>query len=102
VFKNVAPKKGHWLIVRAFDPALKRDAYGALVVVSAGGRNRVAAANPGQSYCSSGDPRAHFGLGPTDTIDQIRIDWPDGTRETFPGGPTDRAVTLNKGSGRTP
>jgi hypothetical protein len=38
VYRNVAPKAGHWLIVRAFDPNLKRDAIGALVTVIAGGR----------------------------------------------------------------
>ena len=68
----------------------------------AGGKARVAMANPGQSYCSSGDARAHFGLGASGTIDEIRIDWPDGKRETFAGGAADRVVTLNKGSGKTP
>jgi hypothetical protein len=101
VYRNVAPKQGHWLIVRAFDGALKRDGYGAVVTVTAGGRKWVAVANPGQSYCSSGDPRAHFGLGPADRIDEVRIDWPDGSRETFPAGPADRVVTLNKGGGKT-
>jgi enediyne biosynthesis protein E4 len=100
VFRNVAPKRGHWLGVRAFDPALKRDAYGAVVTVSAGGRRWVGMCNPGQSYCSSGDPRAHFGLGPAAAVDEIRIAWPDGSREVFPGGPADRYVTLNRGQGR--
>jgi enediyne biosynthesis protein E4 len=99
VFRNVAPKAGHWLIVRAFDSVLKRDAYGALVTVTAGGRKRVTPANPGQSFCSSGDPRAHFGLGSADKIDAIQIDWPDGTLEFFPGGTVDRVVTINKGTG---
>lgn len=102
IFRNVAPKAGHWLIVRAFDPGLKRDAYGAMITVTAKGVNRVAVATPAQSYCSSGDPRAHFGLGAASTFDQVRIDWPDGTWETFPGGPADRVVTFNKGSGRKP
>ena len=38
VFKNIAPKSGHWLLVRAFDTALKRDALGAAVRVKAGSR----------------------------------------------------------------
>src|SRR5205823_6374056 len=29
LYRNVAPNRGHWLMVRAVDPALKRDAYGA-------------------------------------------------------------------------
>src|SRR5205807_19594 len=41
LFRNVAPKRGHWLLVRAIDPALKRDAYGARVAVGAGGRRWV-------------------------------------------------------------
>jgi hypothetical protein len=99
-FKNIAPKKGHWLIVRAFDPNLKRDALGAVVHVKTGDRSRIGFACPGQSYCSSGDARAHFGLGPASTIDEIRVNWPDGTSEVFPGGAVDRAITLNRGAGR--
>jgi enediyne biosynthesis protein E4 len=99
VLRNVAPKKGHWLGVRAIDPALKRDAIGAVVTLSAGSRKFVGMVNPGQSYCSSGDMRAHFGLGPATTVDEIRVDWPDGTHETFPGGAADRYVTLKRGEG---
>jgi hypothetical protein len=100
VLKNVAPKKGHWFGVRAIDPALKRDAIGAVVTVSAGGRKFVGMVNPGQSYCSSGEMRVHFGLGPAATIDEIRVSWPDGKQENFPGGAADRYVTLKRGEGK--
>ncbi|MEE9295444.1 MAG: VCBS repeat-containing protein, partial [Phycisphaerae bacterium] len=33
LFRNDAPKKGGWLMVRSVDPKLKRDAYGAKVTV---------------------------------------------------------------------
>lgn len=101
VYRNIAPKAGHWLIVRPFDPKLTRDALGARVTVRAGDRTWSAAANPGQSYCSSGAPYAHFGLG-DHTIDEVRVDWPDGSRETFPGRAVDRFLTLEKGNGRKP
>src|SRR5207244_3308744 len=29
LYRNVIPRKGHWLMVRALDPALRSDAYGA-------------------------------------------------------------------------
>ena len=48
----------------------------------------------------SNDARAHFGLGTADRFDAIRVLWPDGAEETFPGGPADRVVPLVKGSGR--
>jgi hypothetical protein len=100
LYRNVAPGRGHWLEVRAFDPALHRDAYGAEVRIQAGGRTRTAWLNPAESYLCSSDPRAHFGLGTVSHIDGIEVLWPDGTRETFPGGEVDRFVSLQKGSGR--
>ena len=35
---NIAPQRGHWLMVRAVDPALNRDAIGAEVRIQAGTR----------------------------------------------------------------
>jgi hypothetical protein len=100
VFRNVAPKKGRWLIVRAFDPERKRDAPGAEVRVRAGTKTWAALASPGLSYCTSGDPRAFFGLGAVDRIEEIVVRWPEGTQESFPGGAPDRVVTVNRGQGR--
>ena len=100
LFRNIAPKAGHWLGVRVVEPGLGgRDACGAEVTVTAGGRRRTRWANPGYSYLSSNDPRAHFGLGDAASVESIRVVWPDGLEETFPGGSADRYVTLRKGAG---
>src|SRR5213078_5347249 len=78
LFRNVAPNRGHWLLVRAIDPALGgRDAYGAEVSVHAGARRQVGWINPGYSYACSNDPRAHFGLGPAPRVEAISVLWPD-------------------------
>jgi hypothetical protein len=100
LYRNVAPRRGHWLLVRAVDPALQRDAYGAEITVWAGGRRWLGWMNPGSSYCCSNDPRAHFGLGQADRADAIDVVWPDGSEESFPGGLADRLVVLRKGEGR--
>jgi hypothetical protein len=99
ILLNRAPNRGHSLLVRAFDPSIKRDAYGAVVTVTAGGQKRMRHINPGCSYQSSCDPRAHFGLGSADRIDGIQVRWPDGRTESFPGGPADRIIELRKGEG---
>jgi hypothetical protein len=101
LLRNTAPRKGSWLMVRAVDDALGgRDAYGAEVIVRAGGRERLGLIQPGLSYLSSCDPRAHFGLGGAQRADGIKVTWPDGTDEAFDGCAANQVITLHKGQGR--
>jgi hypothetical protein len=100
LYKNVAPRRGHWLLIRALDPALRRDAYGAEITVYAGGKRRRCWINAGSSYLCSNDPRGHFGLGTAEQVEKIEVLWPDGTEETFPGGAADRMVVVRKGEGK--
>jgi hypothetical protein len=104
LYRNIAPKRGHWLQVRAFDPGLGRDALGAVVRLRAGGRMRVAWLHPSESYLCSSEPRGHFGLGATQSVDSIEVVWPDGVRETFDkdgqGYTVDQRLELRKGDGR--
>ncbi|MDB5307071.1 MAG: hypothetical protein JWO38_1273 [Gemmataceae bacterium] len=102
LFRNVAPNRGHWLKVRAIEPNLNRDAYGAEVRVRAGGREQIRVANPAESYLASSSPVVLFGLGHATAVDSVHVTWPDGSREVFSGGPVDRVVELRKGEGRTP
>jgi hypothetical protein len=98
LFRNVAPGRGNWLIVRAMLPDQKRDAYGAEVRVSVGGRTRAALICPSESYACSSESVAHFGLGKAKAVDAIEVVWPDGSRETFRGRSANRRVVLNKGA----
>ncbi len=101
LYKNVAPHRGHWLQVRAVDPALRRDALGALVRVRAGGRTHVCSLHPAESFLCSSEARAHLGLGDAARIDSIEIVWPDGCRELFDKGyAVDQRLELRKGEGR--
>jgi hypothetical protein len=101
LYHNIAPRRGHWLLVRALlDRAHgQRDAYGAEVTVEAGRRRWTRLVNPSQSFLSSGDPRVHFGLGSAARVDAFHVLWPDGTREWFPSRRADRQVVLRQGQG---
>ncbi len=99
LYRNVAPLRGHWLSIRAHDPALKRDALGCEVRVVAGDRVWVRWLHPAESYLCSSEPRAHFGLGAVEKVDRIEVHWPDGTREAFACGAVDRRIELRKGAG---
>lgn len=103
LFRNVAPRRGHWLGVRAIDPEHGgREAIGAELSLAAGTQRWWGVVQPACSYLVSHDPRVHFGLGPVATLDRIEVVWPDGSLEVFPGGPVDRHLTLRKGEGRRP
>jgi hypothetical protein len=79
-----------------------RDGIGAKVTVFAGGHRFVQEVRSGSSYISNNDVRLHFGLGNITEADRIEVRWPNGNIETFPGGSTDRLVTLTEGQGAIP
>ena len=104
LYRNLVSGRGNWLQLRAYDPALHRDALGAEITVRAGERRWVRTVHAAGSYLSSSDPRAHFGLGALDRFDSIEVLWPDGkpetSKEVFPGGPANRHLTLERDKGK--
>lgn len=100
VYRNDAPRQGHWLIVRAVDPRLARDAVCAHVILVAGGRSMRRDITHTQGYLTSTDAAAHFGLGSATTIEKLTVRWPDGLEESFPPPNVDCRVTLVRGRGQ--
>lgn len=100
LLRNVAPNRGNWLMVRAVDPALNRDAYGAEVRVRAGSRSWQRLIQPSFSYLCSNDPRAHFGLGSADRVDVIEVIWPGGDAERFPCPGVNQLLEVQRGHGK--
>lgn len=102
LLRNVAPHRGHWLLVRVVDDALGgRDAYGAEITLQVGKKRRFQTINPGYSYLCSNDFRAHFGLGKSKQVEAVEVLWPDGSLERFGGCQADQSVVLRKGQGKT-
>jgi hypothetical protein len=75
----------HWLGVTLATPD-HRDVVGAKVILEAGGRRQTRFAKGGGSYCSSGDRRHLFGLGPAEHIDRLTVVWPSGKQQRLDGG----------------
>jgi hypothetical protein len=100
LYYNACSSAGHWLRVTALDPQHGgRVAIGAEIQVRGDERVWVRWINPAVSYLCSNDPRAHFGLGSVEKVDDITVLWPDGSQEKFPGGKVDRPVIVRKGEG---
>ena len=95
-FHNMGPT-GHSISICLEGTTSNRDAVGARVTVTSGGRRQVAERFGGGSYLSSSDPRLHFGLGPATMADVVEVLWPSGRRERFQDLPGDAAYTLREG-----
>jgi hypothetical protein len=100
VLRNVAPSRGHWLLVRAVLGSPPRDAIGAVVRVAAGRRHWQRLVQPSQSFLCGNDPRAHFGLGTADRVESLEVMWPDGSCERFACPAVDRVVEVRRGQGQ--
>ncbi len=97
LFRNES--KANWLIIRAVDPYLKRDAIGARITVKTAKKRIIRHVAPGYSYLCSNDPRVHFGLGSNSTVDRIEVQWPGGDIEIYPGTNANQILTVKKGAG---
>jgi enediyne biosynthesis protein E4 len=91
---------GHALTLLLEGTASNRDAVGAVVTVTAGGRRRRGWRYGGGSYQSASDPRIHFGLD-EDRVEQVEVRWPSGRVDRFGRLEADRGYRLREGD-RTP
>jgi hypothetical protein len=98
LLRNVARKQGHWIGFRVVD-AKGIDAPGASVEVGALGRKLHRDVAPCSSFCSSNDPRVHFGLGASTSAEGVSVTWPGGVRESFGTLRTDQYHVLKRGTG---
>ena len=98
LYRNDAPRDKHWLIIRAIDPDLNRDAFGAQVSITTASGTLIRTVHADGSYASSSDPSVHFGLGGDDHIEQLSITWPDGMVEHYGEvQQVDRYIVVHKG-----
>ena len=67
-----------------------RDAFGAEVTLTAGGKEQRAQIMGGTSYCSASDLRLHFGLGAARLVDRLTVRWPSGRVEALRDLPVNR------------
>ena len=89
---------GHSLTLRLEGTASNRDAIGARVTVTAGGRRLTAWRIGGGSYQSASDPRIHIGLGDAERADQIEVTWPSGRVDRFGPLAADAGYRLREGA----
>jgi hypothetical protein len=96
LLKNFGPR-GNALLVRTVT-ASGRDAIGARLTLTAGGRKQVDEVRSGGFHISQGDFRVHFGLGRATKAD-VTVRWPQGKTETLTGVDANQWIVIREGKG---
>ena len=101
LLKNNAAHGNNWLGLKLEGVTCNRDAVGARIVWTAGGKVRHRLKNNGGSYLSSHDPREVLGAGKAAKIDSVEIHWPAPSKqvERITNPPLNRYVKVIEGKG---
>ncbi len=84
LLENVVQEQGGSVLLDVVD-VNGAPAVGAKVSLRAGEKTLVRSVQPAFSYCSSSDPRVHFGLGDYEGPFDVLVTWPDGETSEFKG-----------------
>ena len=101
LLRNGAGAGANSLLVKLVGTQSNRNAIGARVRVTSGGRTQVREVRAGASYLGQHDLRVHIGLGRAAAIERLEIRWPNGQAETVPNVTVNQIVTITEGKGVT-
>ena len=99
LLRNNAGGDNVGLLLRLVGTRSNRNAIGARLRVTAGGRTQVREVKAGSSYLGQQDLRVHFGLGQATRIDRLEILWPSGTTEVVADAAINQILTVVEGKG---
>jgi hypothetical protein len=84
----------HWLELDLVGTRSSREAIGAEVRVTAGGRTQVRFQGGGVHRGAQDHARLHFGLGPHERVDELVVHWPSGARTTLSDVAADQVLRV--------
>jgi enediyne biosynthesis protein E4 len=104
LLKNQAAKGNNWLGLKLEGSQANRDAIGAKISWTVGGKKRSRLKNSGGSYLSSHDPREVLGIGTAPKIDELEIHWPAPSKrvDRFTNVPLNRYIRVAEHGGLEP
>ncbi len=80
------------------NPRLASNGIGAVVRIDADGSSQFSPVVGCSNYASSSELTAHFGLGAADSVDLVRVEWPDGTATELREVDVNQTITIEAGA----
>ncbi len=96
IWMNDSPDSNHWIELALEGTKSNRDGIGAKIRISARGLTQYEQVSHASGYASSSAGPVHFGLGAAETVAEIEIRWPSGTRQVLKDVATGRVVRIKE------
>ena len=96
LFRNDQSLGRHSLRVTVRGDGKNPGAVGAAVTLTAGGESQTKLVNPTRGYLSQVELPLTFGLGEAETVDSLRVVWPDGATRELKDVPADAAIVVDR------
>lgn len=98
ILHNETPTHNHWITLKLVGVKSNRDGIGAQIKITTAAGDQYATVTTASSYQSSGDKRAHFGLGSANVVKQVEIRWPSGVVQVLKDVSPDQILTVTEAS----
>lgn len=98
IYQNEANtrSKNHSLTIRLQGSGQNTQGIGASVILYSRGQRQYLEQMPSRGYQSSVSPLLHFGLGPVERVDSLRVVWPGGRYQLLYQVKADQVLTLTE------
>ena len=90
LLENQSPENGHWLQFELVGVRCERSAVGAVITVKTDRGTKIEWLDSGDGYSCSDERIVFFGLGDSEKVEQVSVQWPDGTTDQL------SSVSLNQ------
>ncbi len=100
LLENTTNPSGNWLDVSLLQQAgLNRNGIGATIFATIGSITKRRDILVGESYLAGTPAEVHFGLGAATQVDELTIEWTDGTTSQYNNVPVNQFITLSQTRG---
>jgi len=99
LLRNDRSDSNHWVTLKTVGRKSNRDGIGTRITAVTGNLQQVWEIKRTVGIYSASDPRAHFGLGPHDKVDLLRVQWPSGSVQEFRNVASDAHYVVDEQEG---
>jgi len=99
LLRNDRSDSNHWITFKAVGRKSNRDGIGTRITAAAGNLHQIWEIKRTVGIYSASDPRAHFGLGPYDKVELLKVQWPSGRVQEFKNVAADGHYVLDEQEG---